>query len=80
MLNKNIETFLGCDAEYEDASIVLFGAPFDSTVWQPGHSFRVLWTGDLQPLFKRGSPRSERIRQRRFGAADGKYKGDVGAD
>ena len=31
MLNKNIETILGCDAEYEDASTVLFGAPFDST-------------------------------------------------
>lgn len=37
MLNKNIETFIGCDAEYEDASLVLFGAPFDSTTsYRPG--------------------------------------------
>ena len=27
MWNKNIETFLGCDADYEEARIVLFGAP-----------------------------------------------------
>lgn len=40
MLNKNIETFLGCDAEYEDARIVLFGAPFDSTTsYRPGTRF-----------------------------------------
>ena len=31
MLNPNVETFLGCDAAFEDAGIVLFGAPFDST-------------------------------------------------
>lgn len=40
MLNKNIETFIGCDAEYEDAQIVLFGAPFDSTTsYRPGTRF-----------------------------------------
>lgn len=40
MLNKNIETFIGCDAEYEDAKIVLFGAPFDSTTSnRPGTRF-----------------------------------------
>ena len=40
MLNKNIETILGCDAEYEDASTVLFGAPFDSTTsYRPGTRF-----------------------------------------
>lgn len=40
MLNKNIETFIGCDAEYNDASIVLFGAPFDSTTsYRPGTRF-----------------------------------------
>ena len=39
-LNKNIETFLGCDAEYEDAATVLFGAPFDSTTsFRPGARF-----------------------------------------
>lgn len=31
MLQQNIETFIGCDAEYEEAEVVLFGAPFDST-------------------------------------------------
>ena len=35
MLNKNVETFLGCDAE-----IVLFGAPFDGTTsYRPGTRF-----------------------------------------
>ena len=31
MLNKNVMTFIGCDAEYNESDIVLFGAPFDST-------------------------------------------------
>ncbi|MDO4467017.1 MAG: agmatinase [Bacillota bacterium] len=40
MLNKNIVNFIGCDSEYEDASIVLFGAPFDSTTsYRPGTRF-----------------------------------------
>lgn len=40
MLNKNVETFLGCDTEYEEADIVLFGAPFDSTTsYRPGTRF-----------------------------------------
>lgn len=40
MLNKNIETFLGCEAAYQDARIVLFGAPFDSTTsYRPGTRF-----------------------------------------
>lgn len=40
MLNKNIETFIGCDCEYEDAKVVLFGAPFDSTTSnRPGTRF-----------------------------------------
>lgn len=40
MLNKNIETFIGCDAEYSEARIVLFGAPFDSTTsFRPGTRF-----------------------------------------
>ncbi|BEU88109.1 agmatinase [Selenomonas sp. TAMA-11512] len=40
MLNKNVETFLGCDSEYADARIVLFGAPFDSTTsFRPGTRF-----------------------------------------
>ena len=40
MLKPNIETFIGCDAEYEDANIVIFGAPFDSTTsYRPGARF-----------------------------------------
>ena len=31
MLQPNIETFLACEAAYEEAEIVLYGAPFDST-------------------------------------------------
>lgn len=40
MLNKNIQTFIACDAEYEDAGIVLFGAGFDGTTsFRPGTRF-----------------------------------------
>lgn len=40
MLKKNVETFMGCDADYKDAKIVLFGAPFDSTTsFRPGTRF-----------------------------------------
>jgi len=39
-LNKNIETFIGCDKPYEEADIVLWGAPFDSTTsFRPGARF-----------------------------------------
>ena len=40
MLQRNVETFIGCDADYSDARIVLFGAPFDSTTsFRPGTRF-----------------------------------------
>lgn len=40
MLERNIETFIGCDSTYEEAKIVLFGAPFDSTTsFRPGARF-----------------------------------------
>lgn len=40
MLNKNIETFIACDCDYEQADTVLFGAPFDSTTsFRPGTRF-----------------------------------------
>ena len=40
MLNKNIQTFIACDSEYEDARIVLFGAGFDGTTsFRPGTRF-----------------------------------------
>lgn len=39
-LSPNIETFIGCDAPYEEAEIVLYGAPFDSTTsFRPGARF-----------------------------------------
>lgn len=39
-MNKNIHTFIGCDHEYEESSIVIFGAPFDSTTsYRPGTRF-----------------------------------------
>lgn len=39
-MEKNIETFIGCDADYEQAEIVLFGAPYDSTTsFRPGARF-----------------------------------------
>jgi agmatinase len=39
-VNKNVETFIGCDSNYEESKIVLFGAPFDSTTsFRPGARF-----------------------------------------
>ena len=39
-MKKNIETFIGCDCEYDKAKMVLFGAPFDSTTsFRPGARF-----------------------------------------
>lgn len=39
-MNKNVETFIGCDSNYEESKIVLFGAPFDSTTsFRPGARF-----------------------------------------
>ena len=40
MMWKNTVNFIGCDAEYEEAQVVLFGAPFDSTTsFRPGTRF-----------------------------------------
>lgn len=40
MLNNNVETFIDCDKPYEEADIVIFGAPFDSTTsFRPGTRF-----------------------------------------
>ena len=40
MLNTNLETFLACDTLPQQAKIVLFGAPFDSTTsFRPGTRF-----------------------------------------
>ncbi len=39
-MEKNIETFLGCDNDFGESSIVIFGAPFDSTTsFRPGTRF-----------------------------------------
>lgn len=40
MMNPNITAFIGCEATYEEADIVLFGAPFDGTTsFRPGTRF-----------------------------------------
>lgn len=39
-MEKNIHTFIGCDSEYNESKIVIFGAPFDSTTsYRPGARF-----------------------------------------
>ena len=39
-MKHNFDTFIGCDASYEESSIVIFGAPFDSTTsFRPGARF-----------------------------------------
>ena len=39
-MRPNVETFIGCDCPYEQAKIVLYGAPFDSTTsFRPGARF-----------------------------------------
>ena len=39
-MKHNFDTFIGCDASYEESSIVIFGAPFDSTPsFRPGARF-----------------------------------------
>ena len=39
-MDRNVETFIGCDASFAEADIVLFGAPFDSTTsFRPGARF-----------------------------------------
>jgi agmatinase len=39
-MNRNVETFIGCDSDYAESGIVLFGAPFDSTTsFRPGARF-----------------------------------------
>ena len=40
MLSKNVVNFIACDSEYDNAEIVLYGAPFDSTTsYRPGTRF-----------------------------------------
>ncbi len=39
-MKKNISTFIGCEADYEKATHVVFGAPFDGTTsYRPGTRF-----------------------------------------
>ncbi len=39
-MHSNIHTFIGCDCAFDDAEIVIFGAPFDSTTsFRPGTRF-----------------------------------------
>ena len=40
LMNRNVSTFIWCEAEYDESSIVVFGAPFDSTTsFRPGTRF-----------------------------------------
>ncbi len=40
LMHPNVETFIGCDSSYRAASIVLYGAPYDSTTsYRPGARF-----------------------------------------
>ena len=40
MIQPNIETFIGCESSFEQAAVVLYGAPFDSTTsFRPGARF-----------------------------------------
>ena len=39
-MNRNVSTFIGCDSEYDESKIVIFGAPFDGTTsYRPGARF-----------------------------------------
>lgn len=39
-MKPNIETFIGCESDYGDADMFIFGAPFDSTTsYRPGARF-----------------------------------------
>ena len=39
-MERNIEVFIGCDSDFDEAKIVLFGAPYDSTTsFRPGTRF-----------------------------------------
>ena len=39
-MNRNAHTFIGCDNEYAESKIVVFGAPFDGTAsYRPGARF-----------------------------------------
>ena len=39
-MEKNIHTFIGCDSDYNESRMVIFGAPFDSTTsYRPGTRF-----------------------------------------
>ncbi|MEL4106387.1 agmatinase [Oscillospiraceae bacterium WX1] len=40
MLNRQYAPFIGCESDYPEAAVVLFGAPFDSTTsYRPGTRF-----------------------------------------
>ena len=39
-MNNSIDVFIGCESNYEESKIVLFGAPFDGTTsYRPGTRF-----------------------------------------
>ena len=43
-MQPNIENFIGCDSSYRAASIVLYGAPYDSTTsYRPSDTKAMVW-------------------------------------
>lgn len=39
-MKSNIHTFIGCESDFEDSKLIIFGAPFDSTTsFRPGTRF-----------------------------------------
>ncbi|MGL4791822.1 MAG: agmatinase [Anaerotignaceae bacterium] len=39
-MNKNVQTFIGCESDYDEANIAIFGVPFDGTTsFRPGTRF-----------------------------------------
>ena len=57
MLYPNVETFIGCDSSYRAASIVLYGAPYDSTTsYRPGPGSARLPSGTKATVWRPTAP------------------------
>ena len=57
MLYPNVETFIGCDSSYRAASIVLYGAPYDSTTsYRPGARFGPAASGMRATVWRLTAP------------------------
>ena len=50
-MNKNVQTFIACESNFEDARAVIFGAPFDGTTsFRPGTRFGPSAMMGLKPI------------------------------